>query len=111
MLNYTYDEIKEAHDALIRWWGEDGKRVIEAIFNMKGDDTILSCGMSMREFLQSCTACGGNWGGMLLSGIKRLFPTVWDAIPNDMGDYAWACICYTLLLCGINTKDESEEVE
>ena len=32
-MNFTYDEIKEAHDTLIKGWGEDGKRVIEAIFN------------------------------------------------------------------------------
>ena len=107
-MKFTYDEIKEAQDNLVRWWGEDGKRVIEAIFNMDGD-TINARGMTMKEFLQSCIACGGNWGGMLLSGIKRLFPMVWDAIPNDMGDYAWPCICYTLLLCGVNTKDESED--
>lgn len=108
MLNYTYDEIKEAHDVLIEYWGEDGKRVIEAIFNMKGDgdDIILHCGMPMREFLQSCTACGGDWGRMFLSGIKELFPTVWDAIPNNMGTHAWVCICYTLILLGIDTKRE-----
>ena len=106
-MNFTYDEIKEAHDTLIKGWGEDGKRVIEAIFNLKGNgDDILHCGMSMREFLQSCTACGGNWGGMLLSGIKELFPTVWDAIPNNMGAYAWECICYTLMLLGIDAIEE-----
>ena len=105
-MRFTYDEIKEAQDILIKYWGEDGKRVIEAIFNLKDGDDILHCGMSMREFLQSCTACGGNWGGMLLSGIKRLFPTVWNAIPNDMGAHAWSCICYTLMLLGVNTKEE-----
>lgn len=103
-MRFTYDEIKEAQDNLVRWWGEDGKRVIEAIFNMDGD-TINARGMTMEEFLQSCTACGGNWGGMLLSGIKRLFPTVWDVIPNDMDVHAWTCICYTLMLCGIDTKN------
>ena len=105
-MNFTYDEIKEAHDVLIKGWGEDGKRVIEAIFNMRRSDEVLSCGICMREFLQSCTACGGNWGGMLLSGIKELFPSVWDAIPNDMGVHAWECICYTLMLLGIDTKKE-----
>ena len=30
--------------------------------------------MSMEEFLSNCTACGGNWGAMLLTGIKRVFP-------------------------------------
>lgn len=103
-MRFTYDEIKEAQDNLVRWWGEDGKRVIEAIFNMDGD-TINVRGMTMKEFLQSCTACGGNWGGMLLSGIKHLFPNVWKAIPENMGDYAWPCICYTLMLCGIDTKE------
>ena len=30
--------------------------------------------MKMLEFMQNCTACGGNWGAMLLTGIKRVFP-------------------------------------
>ena len=107
MINYTYDEIKKSHDNIVRYWGEDGKRVIEAIFNMDSD-TMSARGMTMREFLQSCTACGGNWGGMLLSGIKRLFPSVWDAIPNNMGDYAWVCLCDVLTLCGISAKGDDE---
>lgn len=103
-MRFTYDEIKEAQDNLVKWWGEDGKRVIEAIFNLEDDNLVR--GMTMKEFLQSCTACGGNWGGMLLSGIKRHCTTVWDAIPNDMGDYAWPCICYTLMLLGVDTKGD-----
>ena len=30
--------------------------------------------MTMNEFMQNCSACGGNWGAMLLTGIKRVFP-------------------------------------
>ena len=30
--------------------------------------------MSMAEFMNHCTACGGNWGAMLLTGIKEVFP-------------------------------------
>ena len=108
MVNFTYDEIKEAHDFILTHWEEDGKRVIEAIFNMDGD-TLCARGMTMREFLQSCTACGGNWAGMLLTGMKEIFPTVWEAIPENMGRFAWPCVCYTLMLCGVNTKDESED--
>lgn len=102
MTKFTYDELKEAMDFLVEHWGEDGKRVIEAILNRS--DRNLAHGLSMKGFLESCTACGGNWGGMLLTGIKRLYPTVWEAIPDNMGDYAWPCICYTLLLCGVDTK-------
>lgn len=103
MTKFTYDEIKEAMDFLVEHWGEDGKRVIEAVFN-ETEDGLINRSMPFKEFLQSCTACGGNWGGMLLSGLKRLHPTVWEAIPDNMGDYAWPCICYTLLLCGVDTK-------
>lgn len=103
MTKFTYDELKEAMDFLVEHWGEDGKRVIEAVFN-EAEDDLINRSMSFKEFLQFCTACGGNWGGMLLSGLKRIHPTVWEAIPDNMGDYAWPCICYTLLLCGVDTK-------
>ena len=105
MKNFTYDEIKEAQDYLIKVWGEDGKAVIATIFN-RGSDELLSSTMSMKEFLQCCTCCGGNWGGMLLTGIKKLFPSVWNAIPDYMGDYAFPALCYTIMLCGIDTKKE-----
>jgi len=35
------------------------------------------------DFLDNCTACGGDWVQMFFTGIRRLFPDVWEAIPND----------------------------
>lgn len=64
--------------------------------------------MTFRDFLSHCTACGGNWGGMLLTGIKRLFPTVWDAIPNEMGIFAFEGICNVMVLCGIIEPSNEE---
>lgn len=98
-MKFTYDEIKEAQDFLVENWGEDGKRVIEAIFECS------TTPISMKEFMEWCTACGGNWGGMLLSGVKKLYPKVWNAIPQNMGTHAWGCICYTLMLLRIDTKN------
>ena len=73
-------------------------------------DVILACepiGMTFDDFLIHCTACGGDWGGMLLTGLHELRPQVWEAIPNNMGIYAWTCICDALKLCGIEMpKDE-----
>lgn len=63
---------------------------------------------TFRYFLTYCTACGGNWGGMLLTGIKRLFPTVWDAIPNEMGIFAFEGICNVMVLCGIIEPSNEE---
>lgn len=62
--------------------------------------------MSFEEFLSHCTACGGNWGGMLLTGIKKLFPHVWEAIPDNMGCFAWEGICTTLSLCGVKCNED-----
>ena len=57
--------------------------------------------MTMEDFLKHCTACGGNWGGMLLTGLKELYPEVWEAIPENMGLLAWIGICETLYLLDI----------
>lgn len=60
--------------------------------------------MLMKEFLDYCTACGGNWGGMLLTGIKELWPEVWEVIPDNMGSLAWPCLCTTLRLLGVDAE-------
>lgn len=62
--------------------------------------------MSFDEFLDHCTAHGGNWGGMLLSGLKKLRPKVWNAIPDKMGPFSWALICGTIKLCGVSPLDK-----
>lgn len=31
-------------------------------------------------FFNQCTACGGNWGAMLLTGIKKVFPDSYDEV-------------------------------
>lgn len=36
--------------------------------------------MKLREFLNNCTACGGNWGAMLLTGIKCVFPEQYEEV-------------------------------
>jgi hypothetical protein len=62
--------------------------------------------MSFDEFLDHCTACGGNWEGMLLSGLKELRPKVWTAIPDEMGAFSRVLICETIELCGVFPSDK-----
>lgn len=38
--------------------------------------------MTGTEFLNNCTACGGNWTAMLMSGIKKLFPEYYDQLED-----------------------------
>lgn len=80
---------------ILKHWGEQGKLVIEACNNANAKP------MSNNEFLDHCIACGGNWCAMLLSGIKALYPEVYDAIPNEMGSKAFFCLVEVLELLNI----------
>lgn len=98
MATITYEMIIDAQETLVKYWGEDGKKVIEICA------TVTPFNSHIKDFLSHCTTCGGDWGTMLLTGIKELWPKVWDAIPNEMGCFAWVCLCNTLVLCGVDTS-------
>lgn len=95
----TYEEIIEAQNYIVENWGELGKEVIAACFRENPYNKPL------KQFLDHCVTCGGNWGGMLLSGIKELYPKVYELIPDDMGIFAFTCIIYTLRLLGVDTSE------
>ena len=96
----TYEAIKEAMDTLEKHWGKAGKEIatmcLNDQLNIDGD-----------HFLKKCTACGGNWGGMFLSGIKRARPEIREVIPDNMGNYAWVCILSILILLNVNFDEKS----
>lgn len=98
----TFKMIQDAQDQIVESWGEEGKKVIEKCAQ------VTPFNNGSKAFLDYCTAFGGNWGGMLLSGIRELYPEVWDAIPEDMGVFAWACICSVLILCGVDTSEQNK---
>ena len=87
---------------------------MEALDNVRNEwgDAVVACAcmaqktkMNFKDFLDLCTACGGNWGGMLLSGVRRLYPDVWNAIPDEMGVHAFTTICNLLILLGVDTSE------
>ena len=82
-----------SQEFIVDKWGSQGKQVVDIC------ERINAPVMTADEFLNHCFACGGNWVGMLLTGIKALYPEVYDAIPGKMGRYAWDCLCETLVLC------------
>ena len=90
-------DLIDAQETLRQYWPEDAEKVIEEC--SKVEPFGGSCG----DFLNHCFACGGDWGGMYLTGVKELYPNVWKAIPNEMGIGAWFCICSVLMLVGVDT--------
>lgn len=95
----TCEMVENARKEIITSWGEQGTKIAELCSN------VTPFNGNSKEFLEHCLECGGNWGGMLLTGIHKLYPDVWNAIPNDMGEHAWNCICSTLILCGVDTSE------
>lgn len=90
-------EEKELREYLIEEWGEAGERVLAEVAK------IDKVEMTTDEFLGHCFTCGGNWGAMFLSGIKELWPQIWDAIPKNMGRHAWICLNVLIKLCGVKS--------
>ena len=97
MINYK--DIIDAQEMLVKHWGIHGERVIAETVRAERKP------MTFTQFLDNCIACGGNWGNMLLTGIDKLWPNVWEAIPDDMGVQAWGCLCSVLVLCGVDTSE------
>ena len=79
-------------DYLAFLWGD---HILEVV------DRQTTTPMTNKEFLTHCTACGGNWVGMLLTGIKKLYPEVYDAVPENLGFLAWNCVCILCTLLNI----------
>ena len=87
---------EEAKQFLRENWDDSAETVISAVSKREPLNVVFD------EFLKSCITCGGDWGSMLLTGIKKLAPEVWDAIPDDMGCLAFTCIIQVLILMGVD---------
>lgn len=55
--------------------------------------------MNFSEFLTHCTACGGNWTAMLMSGIKTVFPEHFAQMEDK--EYSFEDLFDELLKCGV----------
>ena len=91
----TYKELRDAMDLIVKEWGKDGEKVIETAFYQERFNGTIN------EFITHCTTCGGNWNGMLLSGIHKIYPEVWEAIPEHLGKYGFALLTFLLYLLGV----------
>lgn len=59
--------------------------------------------LNYKMYLEHCTFYENDWNKTLLSGLKKLRPKIWQAIPKDedKGPHALQCICDTLILSGV----------
>ena len=102
--DYSINDLESytAEERLVACWKFDGIAILKYI------DTLLEIPhMSYDDFLSRCTACGGNWSAMLLSGIKDRYPIIYNLIPAKMGttgNEAFFTLCELLNLLNIYTE-------
>ena len=47
--------------------------------------------MTLDTFMKHCTACGGNWTAMIITGIKEVAPGVYDQMPDRTYEFDEVC--------------------
>lgn len=67
--------------------------VMKAIAQEKTDIT-------QEDFINHCTACGGNWTAMIITGIKEIFPLTYAALPDV--NYAFEDVCNVIYTLGVH---------
>lgn len=101
-MKYDGKELTEAMDMLHDVWKRE---VADTVIGLCLDNPIDK---PLEEFLKDCTACGGDWGNMLLTGIKKLRPEIYDAIPDQIGRngiQAFVIICNVLYLLKVKSEE------
>lgn len=68
-------------DEIVIAWGRDTANAIAEIKAKIGN----AFEMPQKNFLSHCAACGGNWTGMLCTGIEDISPELYNALPEDLG--------------------------
>lgn len=103
--NISEEEIVGLSDEqlLLYAWKEQGAVVLDAIKAQK----IIP--MTIEVFLSHCYSCGGSWSAMFLTGINKLYPDVFNALPDDMGKYAWWCLHSVLSLLKVLTSSSDNK--
>ena len=86
--------LMNASNRVIKNWGIDSYDVFMT--------NRLNEHMSFDTFLKHCYATGGDWGQMLLTGVRELFPEeVYNAIPDNMGLHAFFTIVHMLEIMNV----------
>lgn len=106
--DFTSKEIEKMNstETLIALWKNDGIKVVDECITY----STTYEPMEIKEFLSHCSTCGGDWGGMLLTGIKELSPEIYNAIPDNMTSFAFLCICEVLALMKIYNEENKDVI-
>lgn len=72
--------------------------------------------MTFKQFLEKCTACGGNWTAMLMSGIKEVAPEIYEGMPDRSFSFDEICfivnhLCYDRPHFRFNISLDGEIIE
>lgn len=67
--------------------------------NMKISDFQACC--DTPRFFVPALASGDEWFSIFMSGLKKVAPDIWDAIPSNPGVHGLDAICCVMTMIGI----------
>lgn len=85
-------------------WGECAEAIIEAC------NRAEPASADFEAFIEECVDCGDAWGLTLLTGISKLFPEVYFAMPGYLGKETWGGLLPILALCGLEPEKVLEKL-
>lgn len=50
--------------------------------------------MSIKDFMNQCTACDGNGGSVLLTGIKKVFPNNYGEVEKEYNSMCFLMVVF-----------------
>ncbi len=87
-------------EKILALWGLDGYAILKYI------DTLELTVYNFRDFIRNdCYMCS-DYGQVILSGIRKKFPVVYEMIPEDMGICSLDCLfalAYVLKIRNLET--------
>lgn len=97
---------RDDEDFIISVWGQAGKNVLDIARNM-------NLGMKISDFQDCCDiprffspelTSAGEWFSIFMSGLKKVAPDIWDAIPSNPGAHGLDAICCVMTMIGITEE-------
>lgn len=80
------------------WGAEIADEIMDRVFEAP------SVNITWKEFISKrCIACGGAWVTRIATGIRSIAPSVWDALPDNMGEpfHAFCLLCDLAMILGV----------
>lgn len=101
-LDFNAKEINtlSPEETLLALWGLDGYAILKYV------ESIDLKKYDLETFLTQDCISTSDFGQLILSGLKKVFPTVYRMIPEDMSVFAFVALYELLYILNVRKKED-----